>query len=208
VENLTLRPFRADRIQPPRGCEAWVRPSDLSTEAPVDLEIGGGVGWWAVRYARENPARHLISIEKTSEKFASFQRRKAAHPAIRNLTAVHADASAWVTHCLGDQTLSRIFILYPNPNPQNPAQRWVRMPFFSALIERLQSGGEIFWATNIESYAEEIRRYSREAWKLEPVLDRSFTQADRPEGCPRTHFEKKYLERGERCFDFVFRKSR
>jgi len=183
-----------------------MRPAPFSFETPIDLEIGSGVGWWALRYARQNPNRYLIAIEKTREKFARFDQRVLAHTQIQNLTAVNADAIAWITHCLGTQKLSRVFILYPNPNPKNTAQRWIRMPFFGALLERLKPGGEIFWATNISDYAEEIRQYSKSVWKLEPFLDRSFTQQTRPSDYPRTHFEKKYLLRGETCWELGYRK--
>ncbi|WP_217271184.1 hypothetical protein, partial [Lactobacillus helveticus] len=58
-----------------------------------------------------------------------------------NLQTVHADALPWIVHALYPQQVEQFFILYPNPEPHNPAQRWVNMPFFEFLLSRLKTGG-------------------------------------------------------------------
>ena len=208
IPSLSVRAFQSDKVRAPRDATLWVRPTGLhNREALIDLEIGSGVGWWAIQYATQNPDRHLIAIEHTKEKFSSFHQRLKTNPEIKNLTAIHTDAVAWVTHCLGTQKLSRIFILYPNPNPKNEARRWIRMPFFRLLLEKLAPQGEIIFATNIKEYAEEIRQYAEEYWGLKKTRDQALVQGHLPQGYPRTHFEKKYLARGETCFDLVFEKT-
>ena len=46
-----------------------------------------------------------------------------------NLQTVHADALPWIVHALYPAQVEQFFILYPNPEPHNPAQRWLNMPF-------------------------------------------------------------------------------
>lgn len=195
---LPVRIFDATHIKPPRD---FVRPI-LDPAKPLDLEIGCGVGLHPIRYAKANPGRQLIAIEHTREKFDKFAGRVAHHPQLTNLTAVHADAIPWITHALANDTIDRLFLLYPNPEPQSPNQRWLRMPFFSRLKDVLKTGGTLTLATNIESYFREACDYGQGIWKLEIFHAGPVAKDSKP----RTHFEKKYLERGEICFDVTFRK--
>lgn len=183
--------------------------ADFLASSNLDLEIGCGVGLHPLRYVLQNPERRLIAIEHTQEKFAKFARRFANHGSPANLLAVHANAITWVHHRIPAESLAKIFILYPNPNPQNKAKRWIQMPFMGRLLDSLRVGGELCLATNISWYAEELRELAPRLWQLEPVCETQLSAADVTGGAhlPRTHFEKKYLERGEICFDLVWRKS-
>ncbi len=54
----------------------------------------------------------------------------------------------------------------PNPEPHNPAQRWLNMPFFEFLLSRLQPGGQITLASNIPEDIEEAQQQLIDIWKL------------------------------------------
>ena len=143
---MFVREFEAQYIKKPKDFKLFI---PLKQNMPIDLEIGCGVGWHPLVYAKKNPDRFLIAIERTAEKFEKFQRRFESHGKPENLLPVHADAVAWITHALGDDSCSRIMIPYPNPYPKNSAQRWVRMPFFRRLLQVLKPGGSIQILTNI-----------------------------------------------------------
>lgn len=222
-----MREFRADKVLKPKNAGSFCLPEGFSEDTPVDLEIGCGVGWHPIRYAKANPDRFLIAVEHTREKFERFQSRLLRHPELKNILAVHADAVAWTTYCLKPASISRCFILYPNPNPKAPSKRWFRMPFMSRLLECLEPGGEITLATNIREYFDEALEFATQEWKLETkdiqeiqpheiqsVITKKkgklSVSSSLPFGekSPRTHFEKKYLERGEVCFDARFQKKK
>jgi tRNA G46 methylase TrmB len=203
--SLSVRAFDSESVSPPKGLSDFQWPASFTDGSPLDLEIGCGVGWHPIRYAQRNPQRRLIAIEHTREKFESFHGRYEKH-ALDNLLPIHADAIRWVTHAIKPESLDRAFLLYPNPEPGNPSKRWLRAPFFHRLLETMKPGATIQLATNIESYFKEALEYGTEYWKLKIVEQRILTQPI-PEDIPRTHFEKKYLERGETCFDVTFRKS-
>lgn len=203
-----VREFRADRVPVPADLETRLAGLRLAAAvargAPVDLEIGCGVGWHPIRYARENPNRTLVAIERTAEKFAKFRERLARHPELTNVIAVHADAVAWVTHFAPKAAFDRVFVLYPNPNPKNPSARWVRMPFFGELLSRVKAGGEIEFRTNVADYADEVRAFGRAEWKLRIAEERRLVPDAVALESARTHFERKYLARGETCFALRF----
>lgn len=173
-------------------------------ELPLDVEIGCGVGFHPLQRARQFPERQLVAIEHTRKRFEKFARRLARHETMPQLRPVHANAISWVHEILPAESVDCFFILYPNPNSQNPAQRWMRMPFMGRLIDSLKIGGTIRMATNIASYAEECCDWAERVWGLRVQSSRELKSSQ--EIYPRTHFEKKYLERGETCYDLEFHK--
>ena len=74
------------------------------------------------------------------------------------------------------------------------------MPFFEFLISRLQTGGTITLASNIPEYIEEAEQQLLNVWKL-PYQKEKIAQTS-----ARTHFEIKYLERGELCQQLIMTK--
>lgn len=187
MTNVNLRQFKPEKLFAPRG---FVKPQILS---PQYLEIGAGRGKHALMFAQDNPDKNLIAIERTRNKFNDFA-QKAEKLSLDNLVAVHADAIPWVVHALEPKSLAGVFLLYPNPEPKNPSQRWFNMPFFEFLLSRMQDNAKLVLATNIESYIEEAEQLARTQWRLEPsvyAVDKS---------SQRTHFEVKYLARGETCW--------
>lgn len=200
-----VRPFQRTAIKPPLGFSDFQWPDDFFSR-PVDVEIGCGVGWHPIRYAQQHTDRNLIAIEHTRAKFERFRSRLKKHPEIQNLLPVHADAVRWVSHFLAPSSVSKFMILFPNPEPKSPNKRWIRMPFMHRVLEVLAPQGEIQIATNERAYFEEILEYGENHWNL-PVLEkRVYDSNTAPAGVPRTHFEKKYLLRGETCFDVRFQK--
>lgn len=205
-----IRAFRPEKLIPPTETPAVGRFRSLG-ELPIDLEIGCGVGWHPIQYAQANPERVLVAIEQTTKKFTKFSARVQANArlgrSLENLIPIHADAVAWVTAFVPEQCLDRIILFYPNPNSKNPAARWIRMPFFGHLLTKLRPGGVISFRTNEPVYAEEVREYGSRIWGLSLLVDRSFSSKDTPLGEAVTHFERKYLEAGDTCFQIDFTKA-
>ncbi|MFC0820820.1 SAM-dependent methyltransferase [Moraxella marmotae] len=171
----------------------------VETNMPLYLEIGAGKGKHAMLFATANPDKHLIAAERTAEKFAAFA-KLATGLNLPNLTHVHADAIAFAVHHLPPASLDGVFLLYPNPEPHNKNQRWLNMPFFEFLLSRLKAGASIVLASNITSYIDEACELLQTVWYLpyqKSVID--------PQSA-RTHFEIKYLARGELCQELVITK--
>lgn len=189
---MHLRQFQAQRMQAPR---------DFQTieNLPVCVEIGAGKGKHAVLFSQQQPQSTLYAIERTREKFEAMQKQHQLAN-LNNLCPVHADALPWITHALYPAQVEQFFILYPNPEPHNPAQRWVNMPFFEFIVSRLQFGGQMTLASNIPEYIEEAEQQLKEIWKL--PYEKQVIASD----SARTHFEVKYLERGELCQQLIIRK--
>ncbi len=159
----------------------------------------GTVHKHALLFTGQNPHNTLYAIERTKEKFVAMQKQHQLEPR-EHLHPIHADALPWVVHALFPAQVEQFFILYPNPEPHNPAQRWLNMPFFEFLLSRLQPNGTITLASNIPEYIDEAEQQLLELWKL--PFEKQKIAAD----SARTHFEIKYLERDELCQQLIIRK--
>ncbi|CAM4226610.1 SAM-dependent methyltransferase [Acinetobacter pragensis] len=189
---MPIRQFQAQRMHAPRDFQAIANQ-------PVCVEIGAGKGKHALLFSGLNPEKQLIAVERTREKFLSMQKQHALEGQ-KNLQPVHADALPWVVHALFPAQVEQLFILYPNPEPHNSAQRWLNMPFFEFLLSRLAFGGSITLASNIPEYIDEAQQQLIDVWKL------PFIKEVIPADSARTHFEIKYLERGELCQQLIITK--
>ncbi len=198
---MQIRSFESLKMPVPPDFRAL----PLDPAMPLDVEIGCGVGYHPLKYAQKNPGRQLVAFERTTEKFEKFAGRLKNHPELPNLFPVHGDAIPWITHGFLPESVDRYFLLYPNPYPKEAQknQRFHFMPFFSRLKDTLKRGGSITLATNEESYMLEAKQVLREQWGMKLIdcreLPLDFT--------PRTHFEKKYLLRGDRCWNLVWTKG-
>ncbi|WP_353383435.1 SAM-dependent methyltransferase [Acinetobacter schindleri] len=189
---MPIRQFQAQRMHAPRDFQS------ISPE-PICVEIGAGKGKHALLFTRTHPEHKLIAIERTREKFLAMQKQHELEGQ-PNLKTVHADALPWVVHALYPGQVEQFFVLYPNPEPHNPAQRWANMPFFEFLLSRLKTGGSITLASNIPEYIDEAEQQMKELWNL--PYDKQIIASD----SARTHFEIKYLERGELCQQLIITK--
>ena len=194
------RAFQPEKLSAPRD---FNKPSILlnqdNNRLPIVIEIGAGKGKHALSFTKNHPKQNLIAIERTRNKFEAFS-KQAELQNLANLTPIHADAIAWIVHAIAPNSIAKIYILYPNPEQHNPNQQWLNMPFFEFLLSRLQEGGEIILATNIEAYMNNAEQQAKTVWQLptlrQPVANNS----------QRTHFEVKYLARNETCWEITMRK--
>lgn len=189
---MSIRQFQAQRMQAPRDFIAIAN-------SPICVEIGAGKGRHALLFTAQHPQTWLYALERTKEKFAAMQKQHLLEPR-PHLQPIHADALPWVVHALYPAQVEQFFILYPNPEPHNPAQRWLNMPFFEFLLSRLQPNGSITLASNIPDYIAEAEQQLIELWKLPYQKQVIATDS------ARTHFEIKYLERGELCQQLIITK--
>ncbi len=200
--------FERQRARQPTHYQLPVSVAQVleSRTCTVFLELGAGDGQFSETLARGDRDAIVISLEKTVNRFSAMQRRHAI-ARCSNWTALHAHAVTWVSAVLPVASIDAIFLMYPNPYLKTRQRnlRWHHMPFADVMVRSLKRRGRLMVATNTEGYMVEAET----VWPgrgLELVSRRAFLQNDPHAPSPRTAFEKKYLERGERCFESVWEK--
>ena len=195
--DFSIPSFVARQLQDSKASAGQASVSHNSR--PLIVEIGAGKGMHACLYAKNNPEHDLIAIERTQNKFTAFNNlvQSVSNEVVNldNILAVHADAIPYCVHALPVQSVDVFYLLYPNPEPKNPNQQWLNMPFFEFLLSRLKPKGKVILASNIEEYIDNAYQQAVDTWCL--ATQRKEVQIE----SKRTHFEIKYLARGETCWE-------
>lgn len=167
---------------------------------PIVLDIGCGTGHSSLYLANKNPNSIIIGIERTKEKFSKFKRNIKG---IENIIAINEDAIPFITQFINISSVDAVYILYPNPYPKakQSNKRFHNMPFMSELLRKMKPGGSLTQATNILSYHKESLDMFTNTWELHLESNKVVEP-----GTKRTLFEKKYLERSEKCYELVLLK--
>jgi len=185
---------------------------DLSVDAPeagsllslfpaevieVWLEIGFGRGEHLIWQAEHNPATGIIGAEP----FVNGVAATLAEAERRDLSSrvrCHPEDVTTLLAWLPSASLSRAFMLFPDPWPKNRHRdrRLLSTHLLDALSGRLADNAEFRFASDIQEYA----RFAIELAQAHPdfALEAVFTSAerDRRQDWPQTRYEAKALKEG------------
>lgn len=173
-------------------------PSDLRTLFPIPvrevwLEIGFGSGEHLLWQAERHPDIGFIGCEPFINGVATL----LGSIEDRGLKTVHIhdgdarDVLAW----LPDNSIARVFILFPDPWPKKRQlkRRLVSPELVDALGRVMAPGGELRFASDDENYAGQalltVERSGAFAWLARRAAD----WRDRPDDWPPTRYELKAL---------------
>jgi tRNA (guanine-N7-)-methyltransferase len=159
----------------------------------VWLEIGFGAGEHLVWQAEQNPGVGLIGCEP----YLNGVAKCLAHIERAGLTNVRlfTDDARLVMAALPAGSLSRVFVLFPDPWPKtrHHKRRFVRRDNLDRLAELMLPGAELRLATDDPSYlpwmVEHACTHPAFAWLAEGPAD----WRARPADWPGTRYEQKML---------------
>jgi tRNA (guanine-N7-)-methyltransferase len=206
-----MRPYQSFHQKPDQASSLMKERLEHSRQhfSKVLGEIGCGVGLHPLRYALEHPEHKILAWEQTKNKYASFEQRIKNHQERLqgNLEAFHGDALTDLEFFIPENYFDDLFILYPNPYPKSSDRnkRFYGMSRFIVALRALKPGGKIIWRTNMLFYAEDIvqtlaewnEHAASEGIQIKLGDSYNFQQSEEKAW---THFEKKYLNRGETCY--------
>lgn len=194
-----------------RGCSfkplvspyALKRPVDwdgqFGRRAPIDVEIGFGMGEVLMRMARQSPGRNFVGIERHWERMCKTLRALARQQAggqgaLENIRILKVDARAAFERLFAPASIDRIYCLFPCPWPKrgHVKHRLFTNDFFRVLNNRLKKGGEVTIVTDFHPFYE---------WVLGQVKRAGF-QVKTGTVRPRydTKFERKWRGEGQEKF--------
>ena len=154
------------------GLDAGLGQIDLKSlfgrVCPVWLEVGFGSGEHLVHQAARNPEVGVIGCEPFVNGVVSLlgKLRDAPQPNIR----VHAGDARDLMDAIPDASVSRVFLLYPDPWPKkrHHRRRFVTPEHLEPLARIMIPGSELRLATDIADYArqavEQIKASDAFAW--------------------------------------------
>lgn len=184
--------------QPP---ERLAKLFEIPVEA-VRLEIGFGGGEHLLTGARANAGIGFIGVEPFESGMAKAV-TAIGREAIRNVRLYDQDA-ALLLDWLPAGSIARIDLLFPDPWPKK--RHWKRRFLSQANLDRiarcLTSGGELRFATDVESYAE----WAREEVAKHGGLRQTRNSTGPWDDWPGTRYEAKAARAGRGAWYLTFRK--
>ncbi len=170
--------------------------------APLVLEIGMGLGDTTIATALAEPDVDVIAIDVHTPGIVSTLAHIESNE-LGNLRLVHGDALRFLPR-LGAGVLTGVRIYFPDPWPKvrHRHRRIVRDDVIVQLVERLQPGGWIHLATDIDDYASQI------VGVCGHNLDLVGGVVPRPDDRPLSRYEKRGIEAGRTATDLWYVKQR
>jgi tRNA (guanine-N7-)-methyltransferase len=159
----------------------------------VWLEIGFGAGEHLVWQAEQNPGVDLIGCEP----YLNGVAKCLAHierAGIGNIRLFTDDARL-VMAALPDRSLSRVFVLFPDPWPKarHHKRRFVQRETLSWLAKLMVPGAELRLATDDPSYLPWMIEHAARHPAFEWLAERPADWRQRPADWPATRYERKQL---------------
>lgn len=170
------------------------------------LEVGFGGGEHLAWQAAQRPDAGLIGAEP----FINGVAKLLVHVDEQKLgnVRVHFGDARPLMEKLADASLSRIFVLHPDPWPKKRhyKRRIVSPWFFSEAARLLKPGGELRVASDIEDYVRWTLMHAQQAAEFEWTAERADDWRVRPDDWPQTRYEAKSLSEGRRPAYLIFRR--
>jgi len=194
------------RFQVPAG-EGWLDCSRLFGNAhPVILEIGFGNGDATWQMARQNPEENFIGVEVHRPGVGHLLLKLEEH-ALSNVRIACEDGVEFLRHRMARGSLDGLRLYFPDPWPKkrHHKRRIVQAGFVDLLAEKLKAGGIVHFATDWQSYAEQMLDLMQQHPAFENLSERGDYCA-RPAWRPLTKYEKRGQKLGHGVYDILFRR--
>lgn len=177
-----------------------ITPQSLfSTEAPLVLEIGFGMGDSLFEMLQQQPDRNFIGVE-VHKPGVGHLLHLAAEAKVENLRVYCADSVEVLRHCLPNASLDQLQVFFPDPwhKKRHHKRRLINADFVALALSRLKPGGLLHFATDWAPYAEVVK----ETVALNPGF-----HPCAPPTRPVTKYERRGVRLGHEVFDLAWTRS-
>ena len=154
------------------------------------LEVGFGSGEHLLEQAEENPLKGFIGCEPYMNGAANFL-KKFSTKALSNIRLFMDDALLLLKQ-LESSSLSRVFILFPDPWPKkrHHRRRFIQKDTLDELHRVLKQKGSVYIATDHADYLEWILLNFQEDHRFTPLRTQE-NIFEKPAKWPQTRYEQK-----------------
>jgi len=142
---------------------------------PLEVELGCGDASFLVEYARQNPGRNFIGVERLLGRISKLD-RKGRRAGLANLRGVRIESSYFVQYLLPPHAAAALHIYFPDPWPKKKHRRHrlINEGFPALARAALASEGVVYLRTDDPDYfgqMNEVFAASREFGKAETPVE-------------------------------------
>lgn len=165
-------------------------------DAPMDLEIGTGNGFFFAHRAEVAPERQLVGLEITYKTLIQTIRRTVAQGST-NARMIRFHASL-IDELFGHGELNNVYIYFPDPWPKkkHAKNRLIQMNFLYSMFEVQRPGSFLEFKTDSLEYFEwALERFKKSPYKISR-LTYDLHSSEWVNDNFMTHFEKLWTTKG------------
>jgi len=165
-------------------------------QRPLALEIGCGIGDFIVQLARLRPELNFLAID-IYNKGCHKTCKRIELSGLSNVRVLRAEARYLLTHYLPPESLAAIYINCPDPWPKkrHRDRRLVRREFLQTALYYLRPGGDFYFSTDFQDYAEDVAALLPEMTGYVNVLHQPLV-TELP-GYPLSKYMRRFLQQGQ-----------
>src|SRR5438045_7933575 len=148
----------ASLIYRPESITERADPIQLfSRSQPLEVELGSGDGSFIVQWARLNPTRNFLAVERLLGRLRKID-RKGQRNALTNLRLLRMEAWYVLEYLLPPATVSAVHIYFPDPWPKRKHRknRLINAAFTETAARALAPQGVVYLRTDDADYFQQI----------------------------------------------------
>lgn len=174
---------------------------------PLVLEIGCGIGDFAVAMAARHPDWNYLALDFYNKGCLKTCRR-AERLGLQNIRVVRDEARSFISRCIAKGSLRAVFINCPDPWPKRRQRkrRLVNETFVTTLADYLIPGGDLYFATDFADYGLDVAQMMPRQRQFENVLSPDLWRHDL-DGYPRTKYMLKFMAEGSAIYFVHYRRT-
>lgn len=158
---------------------------------PVEVELGCGDGSFILEYARLNPGKNFLAVERLLGRLRKVD-RKGRRAGLANLRALRIESAYFLEYLLPEKSAAAIHLYFPDPWPKRKQKknRLVNARFAEIARQALAPGGVVYMRTDHAEYFSQMTEVFD--------ADKNFEEIATPPELAALHtdFERQFHARG------------
>ena len=179
----------------------------FGNDRPVHLEIGSGKGTFLVNQATAYTDINYFGIE-WARKYYLYAADRLKRWGLENVRMLRDDAATFIGEHVGDETIERYHIYFPDPWPKkrHHKRRFICDDNLNELYRTLKADGVINIATDHADYFEWMCDVFDGFTRKFEQIDYSPAAGAKDGEMAGTNFERKYLREGRDVYTIAVKK--
>jgi tRNA (guanine-N7-)-methyltransferase len=138
-------------VEPLKLAELFPKPQ------PLEVELGCGDASFLVEFARRNPERNFIGVERLLGRIQKLD-RKGRRAGLANLRGVRIESSYFLQYLLPPHSASALHVYFPDPWPKKKHRRHrlINENFPALARAALVAGGAVYLRTDDTDYFQQM----------------------------------------------------
>jgi tRNA (guanine-N7-)-methyltransferase len=169
---------------------------------PLEVELGCGDASFAVEYARQNPDRNFIGVERLLGRISKLD-RKGRRAGLKNLRGVRIESAYFLKHLLPAHSASALHIYFPDPWPKKRHHKYrlINEDFPALSHAAMAPGGIVYLRTDDADYFAQMTEVF--------AADKNFSKIETPETLAKivTDFERDFNAKGIRTLRAAYQRD-